>query len=115
MNPVTKDVQRKFGVEAVKRSIRNLVLTNFYERPFQESVIGSNVTKLLFENITSSTARLISQNIEDCINNWEPRAQLQQVIVSVPNDQNSIQADIVFTMKNLPAPQTVTVFLQRVR
>lgn len=116
LNPITKDVARKTGVDAVKQSIKNLILTNFWDRPFHQSQIGSNVNRLLFENITPATARLISQNIENTINNWEPRAKLQQVIVSIPSDQpNSIKCDIVFTVLNSTQPVTVSVFLERTR
>ena len=116
LNPITHDVARKTGVDAVKQSVKNLVLTNFWDRPFYQSQIGSNVNALLFENITPATARLISQNIENTINNWEPRAQLNQVIVSVPSDQpNFLKVDVVFTVKNTTQPVTVSVFLERIR
>ena len=66
-HPVTKDVVRKIGPDAVARSIRNLVLTNFYDRPFQ-SYIGSGVQKLLFDNITPMTAELVRKFVTQVIN-----------------------------------------------
>lgn len=113
IHPVTHDISKKIGNEAIKRSIRNLVLTNFYDRPFR-SYIGSNVPKMLFENINATTARLISQNIENVIKNFEPRASLLKVDVSV-TDSNELQIDIQFTTLNSLKPLTTTLFLERVR
>ena len=113
IHPVTHDISKKVGDEAIKRSIRNLVLTNFWDRPFR-SHIGSNVPKMLFENINSTTARLIAQNIEDVIKNFEPRASLLKVDVSV-SDSNELQIDIQFTTLNSLLPLTTTIFLERVR
>ena len=70
-----KDVNVLSNVTAIKRSVRNLVLTNFYEKPFHPE-IGSGVRELLFENANPLTSIAISQAITDVINNYEPRARL---------------------------------------
>lgn len=114
MHPVTHDVTKKVGIEAIKRSIRNIVLTNFYDRPFR-SYIGSNINKMLFDNADSTTARLISQNIETAIANFEPRAVVRRILVSLQEDSNALQVDVEFTALNAPQPITVTVFLERIR
>ena len=69
------DIQSITDIKAVKRSVRNLVLTNHYERPFHPE-IGSGVRDMLFENMTPITAQILVRKIEDVINNFEPRARL---------------------------------------
>ena len=77
MNPVTKDVPFLKDVEAVKRSVRNLMQTNYYERPFNPE-LGSNLRAMLFENITPQMSHMISKFIEKLIAAYEPRAQVIQ-------------------------------------
>jgi phage baseplate assembly protein W len=107
-------VNVKVGPAAVARAIRNLVLTNFYDRPFQ-SYIGSNASKLLFENITPMTAILLQQHIEEVITNFEPRVGQLHVLVSADNDRNGYNAKMIFTVENRPEPFTSNLFLERVR
>ena len=87
-HPTTGDVTRKTGVEAIKRSVRNLIFTNFYDRPFQ-SYIGSDIRALLFENADPFTAVRLKEAIEVCLNNFEPRISVQNVIVSEDIDRKS--------------------------
>ena len=114
IHPVTKDVVKKIGPNAVGRAIRNLVLTNFYERPFR-SFIGSNAQKLLFDNISPLTANLLRDHIYDVITNFEPRAEISSVSVSPDLDNNGYSARIVFLINNRPEPYVTTVFLERIR
>lgn len=113
-NPITGDVAMKVGPDAVARSIRNLVLTNFYDRPFQ-SRIGSGVQKLLFDNITPMTAELMRKFITQVIENFEPRAIVIGVSVGARIDQNGFDVKIVFAVRNRPEPYSTTIFLERVR
>lgn len=113
-HPVTGDVVKKTGPEAVARALRNLVMTNFYDRPFR-SYIGSNTTKLLFEPITAITARLIEQSIEQVVVNFEPRATIVDVKAFVNQDETGYYVKIVFIINNRPEPYSTTVFLQRIR
>ena len=114
IHPGTGDISRKYGEEAIKRSIRNLVLTNFYDRPFQPS-IGSSVQQLLFEPISASTAIFIKQSIVEVISNFEPRATLIDVIVDVSADINSYDAKIIFVTNNAKEPIVSQLFLERIR
>ena len=75
------DVNKVTDIQAVKRSIRNLVLLNVYEKPFHPE-ISSGVRGMLFENMTPVTAVIIARKVEDVINNFEPRADL---LVFVPH------------------------------
>jgi len=113
-HPVTKDVNKKTGPDAVARAIRNLILTNYYDRPFRPS-IGSNAQRLLFENINPLTSNLLEQSIAQTIENFEPRARLIGVKVIAVPDKNGYAAKIAFYVNNRPEPLGVTVFLERIR
>tara|TARA_Y100001937_G_scaffold102619_1_gene141152 strand:- start:4376 stop:4801 length:426 start_codon:yes stop_codon:yes gene_type:complete len=113
-NPATKDVARLTDVEAVKRAVRNLILTNRFERPFHPE-IGSSIRDLLFELITPLNAVLLQDRIEEVIENFEPRAVVQQVMVQDEIDRNRYKVTISFYVNNMPEPVTITEFLQRLR
>ena len=113
-NPATKDVARLTDVEAVKRSVRNLILTNRFERPFHPE-IGSSIRDLLFETITPLNAVLLEDRIEEVIVNFEPRVTLNQIIVQDEIDNNRYAVTISFYVNNTPEPVTITEFLQRLR
>ena len=101
-NPVTGDVATVTDVIAVKRSVRNLLLTNHYDRPFHPE-IGSNVTALLFENFGPITGNQLSRAIEEMISNFEPRARVETVECYPVLDANSYDVRIYFYVENLPA------------
>jgi len=113
-NPATKDVARLTDVEAVKRSVRNLILTNRFERPFHPE-IGSSIKDLLFEPVTPLHAVLLEDRIEEVIVNYEPRVTLNQIIVQDEIDNNRYAVTISFYVNNTPEPVTITEFLQRLR
>lgn len=113
-HPTTHDVIKKTGDDAIKRSIRNLILTNFYERPFQ-SYIGSNIQQLLFENVTILTAVLIKDAITSTINNFEKRVSLQDVVVTPDPDNNGFNVQLQYIILNRQLPITTNMFLERVR
>jgi phage baseplate assembly protein W len=113
-HPTTGDVMRLTGEEAIKRSIRNLVLTNFYDRPFR-SYIGSNASKLLFENADALTASFLKDAIREVIGNYEPRVSVRDVSIFVDNDNNGYVATIVFSVVNRIDPLTTVIFLERIR
>lgn len=112
--PGTGDISKKLSEEAIKRSIRNLVLTNHYERPFR-SYIGSNVQKLLFENLEPITANMLVRAISEVVENFEPRARLIEVRVDVNFDSNGYDVRITFAPINKIEPVVTTLFLERVR
>ena len=111
----TNDIEKITDVEAVKRSIRNLVLTNFYEKPFHPE-IGSGIRDMLFENMTPITAVVLARKVEDVIENFEPRARLISVR-SLPNlDRNEYKVTIEFFVVNAPTELVdMTVFLEVLR
>ena len=95
------DVQEITDVKAVKRSIRNLVLLNHYEKPFHPE-IASGVRDMLFELMTPVTAQILARKIEDVINNFEPRARLVGVTAIPLLDRNTYQVQIEFYVVNQP-------------
>jgi len=103
------DVNVLTNIQAIKRSVRNLILTNFYEKPFHPE-IGSGVRGLLFELAGPMTAIAISQAIKDVIANYEPRASINFVDVFEEIDNNSYEVTINFTVINGP-PETVDLSL----
>jgi len=111
----TNDIEKITDVEAVKRSVRNLVLTNFYEKPFHPE-IGSGIRDMLFENMTPITAVVLARKVEDVIENFEPRARLISVR-SLPNlDRNEYEVTIEFFVVNTPTELVdMTVFLEVLR
>ena len=113
-NVSTKDVIVKTDVEAVKQSVRNLILTNHFERPFHPE-IGSSIRDLLFETITPLNAVLLEDRIREVIVNFEPRAELTGIQVFDEIDNNQYRVIINFTVLGSSEGVTITEFLQRLR
>ena len=106
---------KKVGEDAIKRSVRNLILTNFYDRPFR-SYIGSNVQKLLFENFNPLTVQFLKDAINEVIRNYEPRVSLTNINVSESNeDKNGFNVSISYIIINRNQPVTINLFLERIR
>ena len=95
IHPVRKDVNVHKSERAVINSIKNLVLTNHYERPFQPE-LGSNIRRLLFENVDSVMAAQIEREIEETIENFEPRAQVSKVTAIAAPDENKYEVVMEF-------------------
>ena len=113
-NTVTNDVNVVEDIIAVKRAVKNVVQTNFYERPFQPE-LGCGIRELLFENFTPMTKVFLERKIEEVLINYEPRVDLQSVQVDDDQDGNRLVVDIYFYVVGVPGPQQVQTFLQRVR
>ena len=113
-NAVTNDVNIVEDVIAVKRAVKNLIQTNFYERPFQPE-LGCGIRELLFENFTPMTKVFLQRKIEEVLVNNEPRIELQNVAVDDDQDRNRLVVDIYFYIIGVPGPQVVQTFLQRIR
>lgn len=113
-HPVTKDVTTKVDEQAIKASVRNLILTSNYEKPFHPE-IGSPIKSLLFEPATPLLPVLIQKAIEQTIRNFEPRVQLTNVIANLSADNNSIYVTVEFIIVNTTRPITVDLILYRTR
>ena len=113
-NTATKDIQKITDVESVKRSVRNLINTNHYEKPFHPE-IGSNLRAMLFELMTPQMNHVITKQIENLINNYEPRCRLVQVHTQPEFDRNGYAVQISFYVQNYQDPVVVESFLERLR
>lgn len=113
-HPTTKDVVRLTGEDAIKRSVRNLILTNYYDRPFR-SYIGSNVKKLLFDNPTAMTANYLIDAIKSVLTSFEPRISIMELKVTLSEDNNGFDVRLTYMILNRNQPVTINLFLERIR
>ena len=113
-HPITKDVARKTGNNAIIGALRNLVFTNFYERPFNPK-FGSNIRAMLFEPLDPLTGTILQKEIKILIENYEPRVSLRDIQVVADFDRNSYQVTITFFTVNSTAPLRTVLFLNRLR
>lgn len=111
-HPITGDVAMLTGEAAIKRSVKNLVLLNFYEVPFNPN-IGSGVSRLLFEPYTPVTESNIEDAIFQVLDKFEPRINLLDVTAKGDPDRNNIDITLEFRIVNNPAPVTVEFVLER--
>ena len=110
-----KDVNKVTDIEAVKRSVRNLVLLNSYEKPFHPEIAG-DVRALLFENMTPLTSAVIARKVQDVIENFEPRARLTGVQAIPDFDRNAYEVTVYFYVVNAPTELVeVDTLLERLR
>ena len=110
-----KDVNKVTDIESVKRSVRNLILLNSYEKPFHPEIAG-DVRGLLFENMTPLTSAVIARKIQDVIENFEPRARLTGVQAIPDFDRNLYEVTVYFYVVNAPTELVeVTQLLERLR
>ena len=113
-HPNTGDVSKKYDVDAVKQALKTLILTNFYERPFQPK-FGSPVYGMLFENIDMPSANSLKLRLELLISQYEPRVRAQEVTVVPLYDENSFRVSIYFYVVGVRDPVTFSTILKRTR
>lgn len=113
-NPLNGDVAVRRDEEAVKESIKNLILTDKGERLMQPT-IGGNIRAMLFENNTPATLKMIEEQVRITVEEYEPRAELIDVEVKSNIDDNKVEVTIVFYVSNVEQPISVNVFLERTR
>ena len=114
MHPIKKDVTKHVDEMAVINSVKNLISTSRYERPFQP-LLGSGVRNLLFENMDSITASVLQREIIQTLDNFEPRVSVKEVNVSPDYDNNTYRIGMTFFIINRTEPITIQFFLQRDR
>ena len=113
-HPVTKDVIKRTGNAAIIGALRNLILTNLYEKPFQPT-FGSRVRGLLFEDVSYITASVLQSEISKTIENFEPRVGIDAIKVQANPEENRYDVVIRFYINNLEAPVTINFFLEKIR
>jgi len=114
IHPIRKDINVHKAEFAIINSVKNLILTNHFERPFQPE-IGSNIRRLLFENIDVILAAQIEREIEETITNFEPRVQISSVVAVAAPEDNGYKIRLEFFVINNPDPITINFFLERIR
>ena len=110
----SNDVALKTDENAIKASLKHLILTINYERPFHPE-IGCQAHNLLFENFTPITEQIVRQTVYDVLTKFEPRIYVLDVETNAMDDANELQISVTFRFKNDPRPITVNTFLNRVR
>jgi len=114
LNPITDELSRVTNEEAVKMSIRNLILTNPGERPY-EPTIGAGIKKILFEPMDDITAIALTNEITTTIKNYEPRASLEDVSITANEIDQSYYVNILFSMINSTQVSQMSFVLNKVR
>ena len=113
-NPITKKLNTNVNREAVKESVRNLILTDYFERPFR-SDIGCSILSYLFELFSPALKQTMENAVIEVINNFEPRADVLDVLVEDRSDLNAISVTVAFQIRNDVTPVVIDVILERVR
>ena len=113
-NPVTADVTKKTDEEAIKLSLKNLISTRHFERPFHPE-IGCQIHGLLFENFNPITRQVMKKTIFDVVAKFEPRVTILNVALRERIDNNDISAEITFKINNSEKPITLTTAISRIR
>jgi len=114
IHPVRKDINTHKNEYAIINSVKNLILTNHYERPFRPQ-IGSSIRRLLFENIDTIIAAQLERAVVETIENFEPRAQVNQINAIADPDNNGYKLRLEFFVINSVDPITINFFLERIR
>jgi phage baseplate assembly protein W len=114
IHPVRKDINTHKNEYAIINSVKNLILTNHYERPFRPQ-IGSSIRRLLFENIDTIIAAQLERAVVETIENFEPRAQVNKINAIADPDNNGYKLRLEFFVINSVDPITINFFLERIR
>ena len=114
IHPIRKDVNKLTAERAVINSIKNIVLTAHYEKPFDPD-FGSNIRRLLFENLDKLTASAIEREINETVALYEPRVKIIETIARADFENNGFKIEMRFMIVNQTQPVTITFFLERIR
>ena len=113
-HPITKDIVKRYDDNAIKTSLKNLILTANYERPFH-SEIGSPIRSLMFEPASPMLSVLLKRAIIDVVNTFEPRVSLDDVTVNYSPDTYSVYVRLDYRILNTNQPISLDLILERTR
>lgn len=113
-NPVTGDVAKIYDDNAIKRSLKSLIMTNHYDHPFHPEIY-SPVGDLLFQNFTMDVSNVLQRLLIELINTYEPRVDVINITITQAEEQHALNAAITYRTINNPNPITYTILLQRLR
>jgi phage baseplate assembly protein W len=108
------DIYKKSDIQSVRQAVKNLLLTNYYEKPF-DLFFGANVSGMLFELADNNTSRDIRKNIQDAIEFYEPRVTIRDIEVNIVGERNSINVTVTFAIRNTLEETSVSANLSRLR
>lgn len=114
IHPIKKDVNKLIGEYAIINSVKNLLLTSHYERPFQPE-LGSNIRRLLFEPLDPISASTLNTEIQNTLSNFEPRVFVLSCKTSPNYQENGFNVNLTFRLINSTKPITIDFFLERIR
>ena len=114
IHPIRKDIIPLKDDNAIKNAVKNLLISNFYERPFAVDK-GANLRGLLFEPADAITRISIKENIKKVIKKYEPRVQVKQIIVNELADQNAYKVLVFMRIKEFDTTQSVEIILRRLK
>lgn len=112
LHPISSDIGKRVDGNAIATSIKNLVMTNMYDRPFHPE-ISSNVTNLLFQNFNSDTAEVLKRSIRYTIENFEPRAEVVYINIYDDVDSNNLTVELAFNIVGIVETVVTTFNLER--
>lgn len=113
-SPLSGDLGMIVDENSIRSAIKNLVLTNKYERVLNPQV-GTNLSSLLFENMDGSVVKVLQDNIKETINNWEPRVNIIDIKIIPYPDQNGLNVSIVYSLDQFPQKQILSIPITRSR
>ena len=113
-HPITRKVSIKVNRDAVRQSVKSLILTDYYERPFKSN-IGCSIRYYLFELFTPAIKQQMENAIREVISNYEPRADIIEVLVEERREEHALIVSVAFMIINDPEPIVLDVILERVR
>tara|TARA_R110002153_G_scaffold38615_6_gene111990 strand:+ start:724 stop:1170 length:447 start_codon:yes stop_codon:yes gene_type:complete len=114
IHPQKKDIIPLKNEEAVKNAVRTLIITNFFERPFQPN-LGANLRSLLFEPADAITRLAIKDAVQNILEMHEPRIENINIIIETTNDESEYAILVVFSIKENDSVQDVEINLRRLR
>ena len=114
LHPIRKDIVPLKDEKAVKNSVKNLILTNFYERPFQNGT-GANLRGLLFEPADVITKLALKESIKRVLDDYEPRVRCKRVYINDLSDDNGYHIQVHFLIKEYDTQENVEIVLRRLR
>lgn len=114
LHPIRKDIMTLKDDNAIRNAVKNLLVTNFYERPFN-STIGANLRALLFEPADTLTKINIRENITEVIRRYEPRVSINDIKIQDNSMTNSYKITVFFLIKEFDTDQSVEIVLRRLR
>lgn len=112
LHPISSDIGKRVDANAIATSIKNLVMTNMYDRPFHPE-INSNITSLLFQNFNGNTAEVIKRSIRYTIENFEPRAEVVYINIYENADSNDLTVELAFNIVGIVETVVTTFNLER--